>query len=555
MKIKFRTIRISVNLIFLVFLFTMIHVAIFVYGNEVNQSVVKPDASLSQTLPSTGKTRLASAFSGGASWDSGFIPFNLGEGKTLSHNLGGNPDDYIVYMECYAEGQGALNQRYYGGVDLGKKTFNESYDNYRLGAYWCSLNSSTILVQRREEDYSAENIRIQIWVDPNPDYDSGWVSLSAGAVATSLNHNLGGNADDYVVDMQQKCTIYGVNHVFYGGVDQGDKTAAGAWNNYRMGSYWNKLTNSNIDVYRRSNDELATQVRVRIWKRPSPSYDSGWVDLTAGSNKSLYHYIGGNPDDYLVDLQFQNATDGTHQMFYGGTDLGSNPIGGLNEDDRIGACWQMLNDASIRVFRFEEDIYAPKARVRIWNIWKPLAPDYDSGWVGLQKGQSKTLKHNLGLGADSMYVDMQKKGSNGAVNHYAYGGFDFGPGDVADDRVGAYWHHLEGENISIQRRSEDEVSSSVCVRIWKMPIPDYDSDIVPMTAGGAAVLLNHNLGGDVGDYLVDMQCGSAVYGINSICYGGSDFGAKIALPWHENDRRHLCGNHPGTNLAYCKTGF
>lgn len=516
---------------------------VMIYGTtsvNVQGQTTPADGALnlspSPSPSSIGKIRLASAFSGGAAWDSGFIPFNTSEEKTLTHSLGGNSDDYIVLMQFNAEGQGALNQNGYGGKDLGKKTYGTSYDNYRLGAYWFSLNNSNIKVKRREEDYSAENIRVRIWVDPNPDWDSGGVSLTAGALATTLNHNLGGSADDYVVDMQQKCASYGVNQIFYGGADIGDKVSSGTWNNYRVGSYWSKLNNTSIAVYHRAEDEFASQVRVRIWKRPSATFDSGWVDLTAGQNNKINHYIGGNPDDYLVDLQFQNPSDGTHQRFYGGTDMGVNYLPGLNEDDRIGAYWQMLNNQSMRVYRLEEDIFVPKARVRIWNIWKPPASDYDSGWVGLLKGESKLLSHNLGVGADSMYVDMQKMGSNSAVNHYGFGGFDLGPGDVADDRVGAYWRNLVGETITVQRRSEDEVSSSVRVRIWMMPKPDYDSEIVSLIAGGTAEVLNHNLGGDAGDYLVDMQCVSAVYGINHISYGGVDFGAKIAVPWSENDR-------------------
>jgi hypothetical protein len=91
---------------------------------------------------------------------------------------------------------------------------------------------------------------------PRPAYDSGWVSISP-ASAVELTHNLGGNPDNYVVDLQFKDDgAYGIHNIYYGGREAGG-------NNY--GANWRKLTNTTIEVFRHANDDLADYIRVRIW--------------------------------------------------------------------------------------------------------------------------------------------------------------------------------------------------------------------------------------------------------------------------------------------------
>lgn len=38
---------------------------------------------------------------------------------------------------------------------------------------------------------------------------------------------------------------------------------------------------------------------------PTPAYDSGWVDLTFDKSAKLTHGVGGNLDDYVVDLELK----------------------------------------------------------------------------------------------------------------------------------------------------------------------------------------------------------------------------------------------------------
>jgi len=482
---------------------------------------------------------LATAFSGGPDYDSGWVSLAQDEAKTLTHNLGGDTDDYVVDMQ-YKYGS-TVNQRYYGGADFGATTFSGTREDDRVGAYWRTLTTSSIIVYRRPEDTYAEQVRIRIWVDPYPDYDSGWTSLGAGAAVTTLTHSLGGNADDYVVDMQYRYSG-NVNQRYYGGADFGATAFNGTREDERVGLYWRSLNNSTIALFRRAEDDYAAQVRIRIWVRPTPTYDSGWVSVNQDQAKTLTHNIGGNPEDYVVDMQYKYSGN-VNQRYYGGADFGANPPSGMNEDDRVGAYWRSLSSSSIAVYRRPEDIYAPQVRIRIWCFWKPPVPDYDSGWVSLGAGASATtLTHNLGGDADDYFVDMQYKYDSN-INRRYYGGADFGvtafSGTREDDRVGAYWRSLDNSTITVFRRAEDDYAPEVRIRIWRMPKPDYDSGWTSLTAGAAATTLSHNLGGDYLDYLVDMQYRtSAFYGrVNQRYYGGADFGANPPSDASENDRQ------------------
>jgi hypothetical protein len=95
---------------------------------------------------------------------------------------------------------------------------------------------------------------------PRPAYDSGWVAISPGQ-ELELTHNLGGNADDYVVDFQLK--------------DSGGLSARGRhiWGHGGVqfdiggfqGAVWQRLNDTSIDVMRADDDNFADLVRVRIW--------------------------------------------------------------------------------------------------------------------------------------------------------------------------------------------------------------------------------------------------------------------------------------------------
>ena len=61
---------------------------------------------------------------------------------------------------------------------------------------------------------------------------------------------------------------------------------------------------------------------------PAPDYDSGWYSIAQNETKTFTHNLGGNVDNYVVDMQFKQF-GGLHQMYYGTDydDMGGIPRG------------------------------------------------------------------------------------------------------------------------------------------------------------------------------------------------------------------------------------
>ena len=93
---------------------------------------------------------------------------------------------------------------------------------------------------------------------PRPAYDSGLKSVDAGSTVDLL-HNLGGDIDNYFVDLTCQHTVYGRHTWGLGGDSNSPET---------YGVYWLDLTPSEITVRRESQDGECPQVRVRIWMYP-----------------------------------------------------------------------------------------------------------------------------------------------------------------------------------------------------------------------------------------------------------------------------------------------
>jgi hypothetical protein len=96
---------------------------------------------------------------------------------------------------------------------------------------------------------------------------------------------------------------------------------------------------------------------------PRPAYDSGWQSIKQGETITLTHNIGGNPDSYVVDLQFMSLGGNVHHKGYGGKVEGGEPY---PITLWMGAWWQRLTDESIQVQRYTDDDMCPGVRVRIW---------------------------------------------------------------------------------------------------------------------------------------------------------------------------------------------
>jgi len=96
---------------------------------------------------------------------------------------------------------------------------------------------------------------------------------------------------------------------------------------------------------------------------PAPHYDSGWVAVAAPSTQGFSHGLGGDPDDYVVDLMCQSTGQignlGIHNSFMGGFVDGS---------QSYGVNYQWLDSDSITIVRNANDLSCDEVRVRIWRV-------------------------------------------------------------------------------------------------------------------------------------------------------------------------------------------
>jgi hypothetical protein len=94
---------------------------------------------------------------------------------------------------------------------------------------------------------------------------------------------------------------------------------------------------------------------------PRPAYNSGWISVPAGGLDTLYHRVGGDPDNYVVDLQMRDTYRNTIHIRYHG--MLETTYGNLT-----GWYYSELNDSSITVVRGASDHPDYVGRIRIWVI-------------------------------------------------------------------------------------------------------------------------------------------------------------------------------------------
>jgi len=279
-------------------------------------------------------------------------------------------------------------------------------------------------------------------------WSSGWVDVATNT-ATTFTHNLGGDPDDYAVELWFRDTATGgsgINSRGAGGLEAGGNF----W-----GAHWQNLTDTTVQVVRRQDDTFADQVRVRVWIPDPPAWDSDWVSVATDELKSLTHDLGGNVDDYVVGLWFKDTTSG-------GIGVNTRCYGGLEVGGQLrGAAWQNLTDTTIDVLRYRDDDWADQVRVR---IFVPDLPDWDSGWATVATGTATTFTHSLG-GNPNLYLvrAWQKDTSQGGIgiNHRFAGGYEAG-----GEFFGANWENLTDTAVNFFRFPDDWAADQVRVRIW-----------------------------------------------------------------------------------------
>lgn len=410
-------------------------------------------------------------------YTSGWLPITKGADLPISHNIGANADNFVVDLEFKSNLSNiGINQLYFGGARLGPDLARPYPDELgapeeQVGAYWYGLTNSSISVHRNPDDHYADWVRVRIWNfwKPTPaDYDSDWFTVEPGASVDKTPFNIpGGDAANYLVDLRFRNPSEGENQHNYGGNELGTKLDQG-YTEDNVGAYWNNLGNDSISITRAPQDTTVAQARVRIWKMPTPDYDSGWTSILLNETKQLFHDLGGSVDNFLVDLQFWSSAYGTNNGGYGGFDTGTQSMTGLGSNQAVGAYWSKpttkspTTSDSILVTRRPNDIFAEKIRVRIWRMARP---NYDSGITYIQNGQSVTLNHYLRQ--DPAKYFLFTTFFNGDFAN-GYNQAFFGGADLANnDRVGAFWYGLNPSRISVYHRTEDPTyAGNVRVRIW-----------------------------------------------------------------------------------------
>jgi hypothetical protein len=304
--------------------------------------------------------RVAQATDG---WSSGWVFINPGQTLSFNHNLGGDPDDYVVglmFLDTAAGGFG-INRRNYGGMEV-----NGDWS----GAHWQNLTANSIEVYRQPDDDAADRIRISVGVAASaPDYDSGWLDINPGQTMT-ISHNLGITATDLTVSLWFSGTVRGIHQFAYGGlaVDGPQKM---------LGAHWQNLTDNTVEVIRHPDDTDVEQVRVVVVHGDPPAYDSlqalgGWQSVTAGTPFVFNHNLHWSPAMLLVrgECYDPSGLRGIHQLFAGGN---HDWFGGGHFQ---GANIQNLTNDEVAVFRWAQDEFCPEVRVRIWKgsikVYLPL---------------------------------------------------------------------------------------------------------------------------------------------------------------------------------------
>ena len=283
-------------------------------------------------------------------------------------------------------------------------------------------------------------------------WSSGWVDIAPGETRAFI-HDLGGDPALYAVDLWFRDTRspgFGVHRRTYGGMD-----VAGQ----RYGVQWQNLTSASISVVRQPDDVAVAQVRLRIWIPDPLDYDSNWVDIQPGQVITLTHNLGGSADEYTVGIKLRDTSPGgrgIHQYAMGGLEAG-----GVFH----GAAWQSLTDATIRVWRFAGDLSVHQVRV---FIRRSDPPDYDSGWVDVTQGETRTFTHDLGGNLNGYVVRPSARATaqgGPGINTRAAGGLE-----ASGQFYGANWESLTDTSINFFRRPHDTFADQVRVRIWR---PEY----------------------------------------------------------------------------------
>lgn len=138
------------------------------------------------------------------------------------------------------------------------------------------------------------------------------------------------------------------------------------------------------------------------------------MPINQGQTLTMNHNLGGNPEDYAVELLFEDSDSG-------GLGINRVAFGGLEVDGTwLGAHWQELTANTIKVHRWADDNMVDRILVQVWL--PSTTPDYDSDWRPIAQGKTLTFNHNLNVAADDLTVGLWFRSAARGINQFAYGG-------------------------------------------------------------------------------------------------------------------------------------
>jgi hypothetical protein len=233
-------------------------------------------------------------------------------------------------------------------------------------------------------------------------------------------------------------------------------------------------------------------------------FDSDWLAVPKGTCKKVTHGLGGDPNDYAVELLFLDKAAGglgIHRRGYGGLDFKGKMQGGH---------WQRLTDKSIELCRGADADLVDWMRVR---VFVPTASGQiaQGAWKGISPGTTKTYNHNLNISSKKLVVGLWFKDTtagpgNIGIHQLGYGGL---PINATKQVAGAHWHNLTSTSVQITRHASDKRVGQFRFTVVEADPPDYDSLAAvgwQAIAPGSTHVFKHNLNWDPEMLLVRGEC-------------------------------------------------
>ncbi len=190
--------------------------------------------------------------------DSGWMNIGPGTMITFPHNLGITATDLTVGL-WFSNPVRGIHHFAYGGLTIDPTPGT-------MGAFWHHLTSNTVQVTRYPSDTAVLQVRVTVVRGAPPSFDSGWLTIAQDEQRV-IPHDLNWNTDMLLVRGECQTDTLGIHQRFAGGDHTG--TAPGG---AMRGANLENLTITSVVAYRRGEDGVCGEFRVRIWKRSAYLY-------------------------------------------------------------------------------------------------------------------------------------------------------------------------------------------------------------------------------------------------------------------------------------------